>query len=186
MDVAKAFEKQLQNIETRTGKSLAELAEIVKSSGLTRHGEIRDMLKSSLGMGHGDANTLTRHVLGDLDAQASASPSGVLDEIYQGPKAALRPIHERLMAAIENFGEFEVSPKKGYASLRRKKQFAMLGPATNTRFELGINAKGIPGTDRLLEQPAGGMCQYKVKLTDASEVDDEVIGWVKAAYDAAG
>ncbi|MFN8219915.1 MAG: DUF5655 domain-containing protein [Fimbriimonadales bacterium] len=186
MDVAKAFEKQLQNIETRTGKSLAELAEIVKSSGLTRHGEIRDMLKSSLGMGHGDANTLTRHVLGDLDAQASASPSSVLDEIYQGPKAALRPIHERLMSAIENFGEFEVSPKKGYVSLRRKKQFAMLGPATNTRFELGINAKGIPGTDRLLEQPAGGMCQYKVKLTDASEVDDEVIGWVKAAYDAAG
>lgn len=186
MDVAKAFEKQLQNIETRTGKSLAELAEIVKSSGLTLHGEIRDMLKSSLGMGHGDANTLTRHVLGDLDAQASASPSSVLDEIYQGPKAALRPIHERLMSAIENFGEFEVSPKKGYVSLRRKKQFAMLGPATNTRFELGINAKGIPGTDRLLEQPAGGMCQYKVKLTHASEVDDEVIGWVKAAYDAAG
>jgi len=30
------------------------------------------------------------------------------------------------------------------------------------------------------------MCQYKVKLTSASEVDAEMIGWIRRAYDAAG
>lgn len=65
----------------------------------------------------------------------------VLDEIYAGPKAALRPIHDRLMADIVKFGEFETLPKKGYVSLRRKKQFAMIGPATNTRVEVGITPK---------------------------------------------
>jgi len=67
------------------------------------------------------------------------------------------------MAAIAKFGDFQIAPKKANVSLRRKKQFALLGPATNARFEVGLNMKGVPGTDRLVEQPPGGMCQYKVK-----------------------
>ncbi len=161
----KALATQLANIESRTGKTLAELTAVIKKSGLAKHGEIRDMLKKDLGMGHGDANTLVHIVLkSDGGSQAEGkSADAVLDEIYAGPKAAFRPIHDAIMQAVQKFGEFEVAPKKGYVSLRRKKQFAMVGPATNTRFEVGLNMKGVPGTDRLLAQPAGGMCQYKVK-----------------------
>jgi hypothetical protein len=46
--------------------------------------------------------------------------------------------------------------------------------------------KGLLGTDRLQEQPAGGMCQYKVKLTSADEVDAELFGWLRTAFDSAG
>ena len=106
-----------------------------------------------------------------------------MSEIYAGAKAGLRPIHERLMAEIESFGEFEVAPKKGYVSLRRKKQFAMIGPAANTRLEVGLNLKGLPATERLIEQPAGSMCNYKVKLTAADQVDQELINWIKRAYE---
>ena len=59
----KAFQTQLDNIQKKTGKSLDELAAIVKKSGLTKHGEIRDMLKEKLGLGHGDANSLVHAVL---------------------------------------------------------------------------------------------------------------------------
>ena len=52
----KAVQTQLDNIQKKTGKSLDELAAIVKKSGLTKHGEIRDYLKRKLGLGHGDAN----------------------------------------------------------------------------------------------------------------------------------
>jgi hypothetical protein len=62
----------------------------------------------------------------------------------------------------------------------------MIGPATNTRVEVGLNMKGVKGTDRLTELPPGQMCQYKVKLTDASEVDKELVGWIREAYDSAG
>lgn len=186
----KALATQLANIEKRTGKSLDALAGIVKASGLTKHGEIRDMLKRDHGMGHGDANTLVHHVLksdGAGAAEATGQGTGdVLSAIYSGPRASLRPIHDRFMAGIEGFGPFEIAPKKGYVSLRRKKQFAMIGPATNTRVEVGINMKDVPGTDRLLAQPPGGMCQYKVKLTDPAEVDAELLAWVRRAYDAAG
>ena len=54
-DMDKALATQLANIEKRTGKTLAELAKIVRSSGLTRHGELVTMLQTTLGMGHGDA-----------------------------------------------------------------------------------------------------------------------------------
>lgn len=185
----KALETQLANIEKRTGKSLAALTKIVRGSGLGKHGEIRDMLKRDLGMGHGDANTLVHYVLKSDGASAAAaagtSPEAVLDQIYSGPKAALRPIHDRLMKAIDAFGPFEVAPKKGYVSLRGKKQFAMIGPATKTQVEVGLNMKDVPATARLVALPPGGMCQYKVRLTDPGEVDAELIGWIRRAYTAA-
>ncbi len=189
--VDKAFETQLKNIQTRTGKSLEELFAILRRSGLSKHGQLRDLLKQELGMGHGDANTLVHTYLksaaGEAPAGGAPPPAGdVLDGIYSGGKAHLRPIHERLMAAIGRFGEFEIAPKKGYVSLRRKKQFAMLGPATQTRVEVGLNMKGVAGTERLQALPPGGMCQYKVHVTDAAQVDAELIAWIQIAYDSAG
>ena len=90
------------------------------------------------------------------------------------------------MAAIEGFGPFEVAPKKGYLSLRRKKQFAMVGPATKTQVEVGLNAKDLAAGARLVALPPGGMCQYKVRVAFPEEVDAELVAWMRAAYDAAG
>jgi hypothetical protein len=185
-----ALQTQLENIQRKTGKSLDELAALVKASGLAKHGEIRDMLKRELGLGHGDANTLTHTVLkGVGSAAGQAQETGtddVVAQIYSGAKAALRPIHDRLMAEIGGFGDYETAPKKGYLSLRRKKQFATIGPATNTRVEVGLNMKGIEPTDRLVAERPGSMCNYKVKVTDASQVDGELITWIRQAYDSAG
>jgi len=184
----KAVQTQLDNIQKKTGKSLKQLTDLVKKSGLSKHGEIRDMLKTKLGLGHGDANLIAHTALQSDGATAAKGKStdAVLDEIYTGPKAAQRPIHEALMKHINKFGEFEIAPKKGYVSLRRKKQFAMIGPKTNTRFEVGINIKGLKKNSRLLEQPPGSMCNYIIPLTDAKEVDAELIAWIKSAYEAAG
>lgn len=193
-DPNKAVATQLANIEKRTGKSLAELALIVKNSGLSKHGELVTMLKTTLGMGHGDANALVLSVRKADEAGAAApgaaaeeiSTDQVLDGLYIGPKTALRPIHDKLLAELGKLGDFEEAPKKTYVSYRRKKQFVMIGPATNTRVDVGINAKGINGNERLETLPPGGMCNYKVKLTSMDQVDAELMGWIKTAFDAAG
>ncbi|MFN8384458.1 MAG: DUF5655 domain-containing protein [Anaerolineales bacterium] len=184
----KAVQTQITNIQKKTGMSLAELSAFVKKSGLSKHGEIRDMLKEKLGLGHGDANALV-HAVFESDGTRAAegkSKDAVLDEIYSGAKAGFRPIHEKLMKEIQKFGEFEVVPKKGYVSLRRKRQFAMIGPKTNTRFEVGINAKDFKKSARLLEQPKGSMCNYIVNVSDAKEVDAELVAWIKSAFEGAG
>lgn len=189
-DLDKAVATQLSNIEKRTGKSLEELTTLVQESGLSRHGELVAMLKSTLGMGHGDAN-LVVHVARKAGepspAPAQERPVGqLLDELYTGPKATLRPIHERLLEELERVGAYEWVPKKSYISYRRKKQFAMIGPATNTRVELGLNMKGVAATERLQALPAGQMCNYKVRLTDVEQVDAELMGWLRVAYEASG
>lgn len=187
-DVDKAIQTQLSNIQKKTGKSLVELYAWLTATGLARHGELRDAAKSGLGLGHGDANTLvTLHLRASGAAAASAASAGAAEEeIYAGSKAALRPIHDRAMAAIGAFGPFEIAPKKGYLSLRRKKQFAMIGPATKTQVEIGLNAKDLPAGARLVASPPGGMCQYKVRIGAPEEVDAALVAWIRAAYDAAG
>ena len=185
----KARETQLKNIEAKTSRTLAQLRAHIEKSGLAKHGEIRAMLMRDFELSYGDANALAHYALAS-DGQSAAEASGattddVLSSIYAGPKAALRPIHDKLMSAINKFGEFEVVPKKGYVSLRCKKQFAMIGPATSTRVELGLNMKGDAADARLIIQPKGSMCNFIVKLTDANEVDKALIGWIKQAYDQA-
>jgi len=176
---------QIRNIEAKTGKDLAALRAAVAASGKLKHGEIRSWLIETYGLGWGDANTLTFFATEDADA-APPSPAAALDEIYAGRKAHLRAVHDAVLAALGPWGEFEIAHKKGYVSLRRKKQFAMLGPKTAERAELGLNLKDNIASNRVVAQPPGGMCQYIVALSGAQDVDGEVIAALKRAFDAAG
>ena len=119
-------------------------------------------------------------------ALATQLADDALAAIYGGAKAALRPIHDKVMADVRRFGEFEIAPKKTYVSLRRKKQFAMLGPKTNERFELGLNLKDNINDTRVKPVAPGGMCHYIIPLTSADEIDAKLISYIKRAYDAAG
>lgn len=183
MDVDKALATQLANIEKRSGKSLAELAQIVARSGLTKHGELVAMLKANLGLGHGDANAVVHAI---KQAAAPAADADPLDAIYSAASAPLRAIHERLMEEITRFGPFEIAPKKGYVSLRRKKQFAMLGPGTKKLMEIGLNAKRDELGAGFARLPPGSMCQFKRRIAGLAEIDAALIGAIRIAYDEAG
>lgn len=183
-DVEASKRQHLANIEQRSGKSLAQLHALLRKSGFAKHGELVAFLKSELGMGHGDANAVALSFkAAQTPAAASADP---LDAIYAGSKAALRPLHEAVLKKIAALGEFEQAPKKAWVSLRRAKQFAMVGPGTKGRLDIGINLRGVKPTARLEAMPEGSMCQCKVRITDAKEIDKELLGWLRAAFDAAG
>ncbi|MEO6597846.1 MAG: DUF5655 domain-containing protein [Planctomycetota bacterium] len=190
-NVDKALQTQLTNIVERTGRTIEQLHALLRGSSLAKHGEMVAMLKKDLRMGHGDANIVVHTFR--ASAEAAAKPDGAgsaapdaLDQIYAGSKAPLRPLHDAAMAQIEKLGDFEIAPKKAYVSLRRKKQFAMVGPGSKGRLEIGLNMRGVDATERLVAMPEGGMCQYKVWLTDRKEVDKQLLAWIRKAFDAAG
>lgn len=193
-DPAAATITQLKNIQARTGKTIAELHAAVATSGAAKHGEKRSWLMEHFQLGYGDANVVALFIgkpLPDLGGGAPATPvqapdGDPLDAIYTGAKAGLRPLHEAVMAQVRAFGAFEEAPKKSYISLRRKKQFAMVGPATKDSVEIGLNAKDLPAHARLKLQPPGSMCNATTRITSAAEVDALLQGWLRKAYDAAG
>ncbi len=179
---------QLRNIEAKTGQDLAAPRAAIAASGRVKHGEVRAWLMEEYGLGYGDANALAHFAAGDkgIGSAPGEADADALADIYTGKKAHLRAIHEAVMAAIQPWGEFEAAPKKAYVAFRRKKQFAMLGPRTAERAELGINLKEAITSERVVAQKPGGMCQYAVALAHPGDVDEEVLAVLRRAYDAAG
>jgi len=67
-------------------------------------------------------------------------------------------------------------------SLRRDKQFGQVGPAAGL-LEVCLNLPGRDGTDRL--KPTSGMATHRVRIADGSGLDDELLGWLREAYERA-
>lgn len=97
------------------------------------------------------------------------------------------PIYESLLAVVKDFGEdVTITPKKTSVSIIRKKQFALIKPATKTRIDLGLKFKDKSTTDRLENSgPFGTMCTHRVKLTETNQVDNELKKWLREAYENA-
>ena len=182
---------QLRNIQAKTAKTIAQLHAAVEKAGLAKFSDKRSWLMAQFALGYGDANAVANFIgkpLPDLGGAAAVpvAPTGdPLDAIYTGAKAGLRPLHDAVMTVIKALGAFEEAPKKSYVSLRRSKQFAMLGPATKDQLEIGLNAKNLPPHSRLKVMPPGGMCQATTRIANAKEIDAEFKRWLKQAYDAA-
>jgi hypothetical protein len=181
--VEEGLKTQVRNIEARYGRSMADWTEVVRQSGRSRHGEILALLKTEHRMSHGDAN---RVALVTRDAIAGSPPAAgdPTEALYAGRAAALRQIHDRLLATINGFGgDIEVAPKRGYLSLRRARQFAMIQPSTRW-VEVGLILKASPVGGRLEKNP-NAMFTHRVRLSDAGQVDAELTGWLREAYDRA-
>ena len=172
----------VRNLTDKTGKTLAQWLKIAKGSKLEKHGHLIKFLKSDHGMSHGYANLIAHKTL-QSDAGSAANVDDLIDAQYAGKKEGLRPIYEKLIAAVTKFGDVEVSPKKAYVSLRHAKQFALLQPSTATRLDVGIKLKDVKPAGRLEKSGSfNAMVTHRVRITDKKEVNPELIAWLKAAY----
>ena len=177
-----ARKTMIKNLPEKTGKSLTAWQRALGKQGFTKHGEIVKWLKAEHGVTHGFAN---------LIAQTHLTPSAAAGDLvaaqYAGAKRHLQPIYEAVVKTVGAFGDdVEISPKKTYVSLRRKKQFALVQASTKDRVDIGINLAGAAASGRL--EKAGSfnaMVSHRIRITHKSEIDKELRQWLKAAYDAA-
>lgn len=173
------------SLKEKTGRTLEEWVTTARASGLEKHGEIVKYLKEAHGITHGYANMIA-HSLKQSAAALSDDRDTFIEQQYAGPKAALRPIYERLLREIMDFGDdIQVVPMKAYVSLRRAKQFAIIQPATKTRVDVGLKLKGVAPSERLNEGGFNGMVSHLVKVNAMNEIDAELIGWLRQAYENA-
>ncbi|MET0636625.1 MAG: DUF4287 domain-containing protein [Chitinophagaceae bacterium] len=182
----KAIQTMIDNLQKNTGKSLDQWVSIVRKKNFEKHGEIMKFLKEEHSFTHGFANFVALRAR-DADSGTVEDKDSLVEKQYKG-KELMRPVYDKLLGEVMKFGkDVEVAPKNTYVSLRRKKQFATLTPASKTRFEIGINLKGQTATG-ILEATgsASAMCSHKINITGAAGLTKEVTSWLKKAYDAAG
>lgn len=177
----KALQTMIDNMPEKTGKSLSEWKKVLKTQSFSKHLEAVNFLKKEHNVTHGFANTIV-----SLSKEENESPTTLVKNQYEG-KEKLFPIYESLLAVVKEFGEdVTITPKKTSVSIIRKKQFALIKPATKTRIDLGLKFKDKPTTDRLENSgPFGTMCTHRIKLSETSQVDSELKKWLKQAYENA-
>jgi predicted transport protein len=165
----------------KTGKTLDQWIEIIEKSGQEKHKEMMNFLQTNHGLTYGVANFIA---LKARKADAGSFEDDVLVENQYKGKESLRPIYELLATEIREFGDdITVTPKKDSVSFIRKRQFALIKPASKTRIDLGLKFKNKPTGDRLGNSgPFGAMCTHRVQVTSPEEIDGELLGWLREAY----
>ena len=183
--VDEATQTQIRNIETQTGQSLDELIAAGLATGQTKHKALQAFFTETYGLTYGNANVVAIFARDRLKG-ASGEEANFVDAQYEGKKAALRPLYDTLIAAVTDFGDdVAIAPKRTYVSLRRKKQFALVQPGPG-RVDVGINLKGVEPDGRLEKSGSfNAMCTHRVRVNSPDDVNDELLGWLRLAYEQA-
>jgi len=177
----KALKTMIDNMPEKTGRSLEEWKKELSLRSFAKHSEAVKFLKEEHGVTHGFANTIVI-----LSKEEKESAEDLVTSQYQG-KENLLSIYQKLIETMKEFGsDVTVTPKKTAVSIIRKKQFALIKPATKTRIDLGLKLVGKKLTNRLENSgPFGTMCSHRVQITSVEQVDKELVSWLTEAYERA-
>ena len=183
------FQAYLDTIKAKTGKTPEEFLALAEQKGLLKEGvktgQIVTWLADDFGLGRGHAMALVETF------RRATQPKQTKDEgiagHFRGDKAKWSAPYDELIAKVSAFGPgVSQAPTASYISvLRRGKKFAIV-QVTAARMDIGIKLKGVEPTDRL--EPAGAwnsMVTHRVRISDPSQLDGELLAWLKQALERA-
>jgi hypothetical protein len=182
----KIIASYFENIKAKTGKTPEDFRVLAAKKGLVKTGEIVAWLKTEFELGHGHASAVA-HRIANADA-IKASPEDKVSVLFAGSKLAWRKAYDALEMKLRKFGsDVEIAPNRTYINLcRGAKKFGIVQISSADRIDIGIKLKGIAATDRLeLAGSWNAMITHRVRITDAKQINAEVLAWLKQAYDAA-
>ncbi|MGZ7060709.1 MAG: DUF5655 domain-containing protein [Candidatus Angelobacter sp.] len=185
------YQSSLAALKQKTGRVLEEWVKLVEKEGPATEKERRAWLKTEHGLGMNYAWWIAEQSLGKGD---HGNPETYLrqaeefvEKMYSGPKEALRPIFEELLALGRSLGkDVKVCPCKTIVPLYRKHVFAQIKPTTHTRIDLGLALKDAKVPKRLID--TGGLAKkdritHRIEITSVKGIDAEVQKWLKKAYE---
>jgi hypothetical protein len=185
-------QKWVDELKTKTGRSLDEWLKFIKKSGPKTEMERREWLKKEHGLGTNTAWWLAERAEGkggedsDPDGYLQAA-EGYVEKMFSGPKASLRPIYDALLKLGLSVGkDVKACPCQTIVPLYRKHVFAQIKPTTQTRIDFGFALKDLKATGRLID--TGGFAKkdritHRIAITRLEDIDDEVKRWLKHAYE---
>jgi hypothetical protein len=106
---------------------------------------------------------------------------------FQDKDKVVREIYDRLLSKVGQWGPVIQDPKKTSIHLLNRTAFA--GVATRkSAVNLTIKGDHKLSSTRIskTEKVSTNRFHHEVKLTSPAEVDGELVGWLKAAYELSG
>jgi hypothetical protein len=177
----------ITNLKEKTGRTLDEWVAILKKSGPTTEKERRAWLKEKYGLTTNYAWFVAeraegRGTLEDYD------PEGMVDVMFSGGKAPLRPIYEELLAFGLSLGtDVKACPCKTIVPFYRKHVFAQIKPSTRSRIDLGLALRDLKPAGPLID--TGGFAKkdritHRIEISSLRDFDTEAKRWWKRAYES--
>jgi hypothetical protein len=184
-----SFQSYLDTIKAKTGKTQQDFIRMAEEKGFlkegTKAGEIVAWLKADFGLGHGHAMAIVNVLKGATTPRASKDER--IDKLFNGNKSTWRAAYDDLLAKLQQFGDdVRVAATDSYISLLKgDKKFGVIA-ITAERMDVGIKLKSLPVEGRVEESGKwNSMVTHRVRITDAQQLDDELLTWLRQAYDKA-
>ncbi|HUX08347.1 MAG TPA: DUF5655 domain-containing protein [Acidobacteriota bacterium] len=175
--------KMTANMKEKTGRTLEEWADLIKEAGFKNSKEAALRVKEDHGVGTNFAKLIGTTAFGELEEY---DPDALVEAQYEGPKAKLRPVYDRLLELGFSLGEdVKACPAKTIVPLYRNHVFAQIRPTTQTRIDLGLALGDTKATGRLIDTGGlqkGDRITHRIPVVSMEEIDEEVIEWLKKAY----
>jgi hypothetical protein len=96
----------------------------------------------------------------------------------------LRPVLDAVLAALPALGPVSVQARGTYVSLvSPRRTFAVVQATTKSRVDLGLRLASLPPGGRVCAAKNLGQTTARIPLTSPEEVDEEVLGWLRLAYE---
>jgi Domain of unknown function (DUF5655)/Domain of unknown function (DUF4287) len=179
-------ESSMAILKERTGRTIDEWVGLVKKSGPPTEKDRMAWLKEAHGITTNYAMWIAKRVDGGGGA-ASYDPDAMVEAMFAGKKAGLRPIYDRMLALAFGLGkDVRVSPGKTIVPFYRKHVFAQVKPSTATRVDIGFALQDRKPAGKLVSTGGfekGDRISHRIPVACVEEVDEEVGKWLKHAYE---
>ena len=185
--------KWVAELKEKTGRSLDEWCTLIRKDAPTELAARRAWLKTKHKFGSNTASWLAERADGqptwDESAESYLSIAPVyVDEMFAGPKLALRPMADALLrVGLELGDDVRWCPCKTIIPLYRNHVIAQIKPATRTRIQFGFALDaGVKFTAKVHD--TGGL-KKKDRITHAldvcsmDDIDADLRKWLKMAYE---
>jgi predicted transport protein len=105
-----------------------------------------------------------------------------------------RAVFDAVRDQVMGLGDVEVRATKSQIAFKRRRGFAYLwlpgmylaNPRAEIVLSIATDQKWESPRWKEVSHPTAAIWQHHLEIIDLSDIDDEVRGWLQAAYDSAG
>jgi hypothetical protein len=180
--------RRLRAVSDKVTLSTAQLA-LAREHGFSSWRRLRDEAEHRRALLEGPQRDAGGPVTAPAPAWSWREDPEWSDELADGQYAdrpQLRPVLDALLAAASVLGPMTAVVRKTCVSLvSPRRTFAAVQATTRGRVDLGLRLDGTSPAGRLLvaKNIASGSINLRIALSAPGEVDEEVAGWLRRAYE---